>query len=50
MSKKDDQNPEETREWLDAMYSVIEEEGKDRTQLLVSSLSTRARHIGSTEG
>ena len=50
MSKKDDQNPEETREWLDAMYSVIEEEGIDRAQFLLSSLSNRARIIGSTEG
>ena len=35
MSKKDDENPEETREWLDAMYSVIEEEGIDRAQFLL---------------
>lgn len=49
MSKKDDQNPEETREWLDAMYSVIEEEGIDRAQFLLSSLADRARVIGSTE-
>lgn len=49
MSKKDDQNPEETREWLDAMYSVIEEEGIDRAQFLLSSLADRARAIGSTE-
>jgi pyruvate dehydrogenase E1 component len=50
MSKKDDQNPEETREWLDAMYSVIEEEGIDRAQFLLSSLRDRARVIGSPEG
>ncbi|MDG2119142.1 MAG: pyruvate dehydrogenase (acetyl-transferring), homodimeric type [Gammaproteobacteria bacterium] len=49
MSKKDDQNPEETREWLDAMYSVIEEEGIGRAQFLLSSLADRARIIGSTE-
>ena len=32
------------------MYSVIEEEGIDRAQFLLSSLSNRARIIGSTEG
>ncbi len=46
MTQQNDENPEETREWLDALESVIAEEGIDRGQYLLNRLSDKA----TTEG
>jgi pyruvate dehydrogenase E1 component len=42
MTQHKDANPEETREWLDALRSVIEVEGTDRAHYLISRLSEKA--------
>jgi pyruvate dehydrogenase E1 component len=41
-----DVDPEETREWLDALEGVFEREGADRAHQLVERLIDRARHHG----
>lgn len=41
-----DQDPTETREWLDAIDSVIREEGIDRARFLLEKLSERATRNG----
>ena len=43
---KEDINPEETREWLDSMESVIRYEGIDRAHYLLEKLVDRARRKG----
>ncbi|MAM00074.1 pyruvate dehydrogenase (acetyl-transferring), homodimeric type [Hydrocarboniclastica marina] len=43
--KKDD-DPTETREWIEALESVIEVEGIDRARFLLSQLSERATREG----
>jgi pyruvate dehydrogenase E1 component len=41
-----DLDPLETREWLDALTSVLEFEGPERTHFLLSELDTEARRRG----
>src|SRR5512135_2268390 len=41
-----DSDPLETREWLDALTSVLEFEGPDRTHFLLGELATEARRKG----
>ena len=41
-----DSDPLETREWLDALTSVHEFEGPERTHFLLSELDTEARRMG----
>lgn len=42
MTQYNDANPEETREWLDALRSVIAEEGAERAHYLIARLSEKA--------
>ncbi len=46
MTQQNDANPEETKEWLDALYSIIEEEGSDRAHYLIGRLSEQATRAG----
>ncbi len=47
MSQQDqDNNPQETQEWLDALESVIDNEGKDRAYYLLGRLAERATRTG----
>ena len=46
MSENKDLNPEETREWMDALHSVIDAEGIERAHYLLSLLSDRANSTG----
>lgn len=46
MSTQNDANPEETREWLDALDSVIQEEGVDRAHYIISQLNDTAIRTG----
>ena len=46
MTQPKDINPEETKEWLDALYSVIDEEGADRANYLIGRLSEKATRSG----
>ena len=41
-----DQDPQETQEWLDALASVIENEGVDRAHYLLERLVDKARRSG----
>ncbi|MCE4554519.1 pyruvate dehydrogenase (acetyl-transferring), homodimeric type [Roseateles cellulosilyticus] len=41
-----DQDPQETREWLDALSAVIGEEGGDRAHFLLETLIDHARQAG----
>ena len=41
-----DADPEETREWLDALEAVIEAEGIERAHFLIESLVDQARRAG----
>ena len=41
-----DSDPQETREWLDALDAVIEHEGPVRAQYLLEQLVARARNTG----
>jgi len=41
-----DPDPQETREWLDALAGVLENEGPDRAHQLIESLIDRARRDG----
>jgi len=43
MNKIDDNNPEETREWLEALEAVLNEEGKQRAHFLIEELIDKAR-------
>ena len=45
-NSSDDLDPVETREWLDALTSVIKHEGRERAQFLLNQLSTRAEQAG----
>ena len=42
----DDSDPIETSEWLDALASVIENEGAERAKYLLTRLSEKARRLG----
>lgn len=46
MLNLNDVNPEETKEWIDALEAVIEEEGGERAHFLVSQLIDNARRNG----
>ncbi|MGB1668152.1 MAG: pyruvate dehydrogenase (acetyl-transferring), homodimeric type [Pseudohongiellaceae bacterium] len=46
MTKQNDANPEETREWLDALQSVVDEEGIDRAHFLIDKLNYTAIRMG----
>jgi pyruvate dehydrogenase E1 component len=41
-----DADPQETREWLDALESVLEQEGPDRAHFLLEQLVNKARRAG----
>jgi len=41
-----DIDPEETREWMEALESVIEKEGSDRASFLIEKLVSTARQSG----
>jgi len=43
----EDVDPEETAEWLDALDSVLEREGPERAQFIMSGLLDKARRSGS---
>ena len=47
MTQYNDANPEETKEWLEALRSVIREEGAERAHFLLSRLSSDTRRINS---
>ncbi|HVN38364.1 MAG TPA: pyruvate dehydrogenase (acetyl-transferring), homodimeric type [Myxococcota bacterium] len=42
----DDVDPDETREWLDALESVLEQEGAERAHFLIEALIDKARRKG----
>ncbi|MBG09923.1 MAG: pyruvate dehydrogenase (acetyl-transferring), homodimeric type [Gammaproteobacteria bacterium] len=46
MTKQNDANPEETKEWLDALQSVVDEEGIDRAHFLIDKLNDTAIRMG----
>ncbi|MHB8424734.1 MAG: pyruvate dehydrogenase (acetyl-transferring), homodimeric type [Gammaproteobacteria bacterium] len=46
VAKPQDQDPEETREWLDAIKSVLEVEGAGRAHYLIEQLIDTARRSG----
>jgi pyruvate dehydrogenase E1 component len=46
MAMQNDGNPDETREWLDALNSVIQVEGVDRAHFLISQLNDVAIRTG----
>ena len=41
-----DVDPQETREWLDALESVLENEGPERAHFLLEKLIEKARRRG----
>ena len=41
-----DQDPQETREWLDALSAVIEAEGRERAHQLLENVLDHARQAG----
>ena len=47
MTQHNDANPEETKEWLEALRSVIREEGAERAHFLLSRLSSDTKKINS---
>jgi len=44
--RPDDVDPQETREWLDALAAVIEREGPERAHYLIDALVDKARRSG----
>jgi len=44
--KRSDVDPQETREWLEALEGVLEREGPDRAHFLIEELIDRARRAG----
>ena len=46
MDRQDDIDPQETREWLDALDSVLAAEGPDRAHFLIEQLIDKARRSG----
>ena len=46
MASKPDDDPQETREWLDALESVLENEGAERANFLLGQLIDKARGSG----
>ena len=45
MTHDNDVNPEETKEWLDALHSVIKEEGIERAHYLIGRLSNSTARV-----
>ena len=45
-SAPQDQDPQETREWLDALDGVIEKEGAERAHFLIEQMIQQAREEG----
>ena len=45
MTHDNDVNPEETKEWLDALHSVIKEEGIERAHYLIGRLSNNTDRV-----
>ena len=45
MTHDNDVNPEETKEWLDALHSVIKEEGIERAHYLIGRLSNNTVRV-----
>jgi len=45
-SEQQDRDPQETREWLDALDAVLEKEGADRAHYLIQRLIDEARRAG----
>ena len=46
MNDEADHDPQETREWLDALDGVLANEGADRAQFLIEALIDKARRSG----
>ncbi len=46
MSIRDDIDPEETREWLEALDDVLRSDGPSRAEALIGELLARARMRG----
>lgn len=46
MTQQNDANPEETKEWLDALRSVIDEEGIDRAHFLMGRMLEKTTSAG----
>ncbi len=46
MTTLPDHDPQETQEWLDALESVLENEGADRAHFLLGQLINKARSLG----
>jgi pyruvate dehydrogenase E1 component len=46
MASLPDYDPQETQEWLDALESVLENEGAERVRFLLGQLLDKARHSG----
>lgn len=46
LEKDNDQNPQETQEWLDALDNILDIEGDERTHFLITQLVDRARKYG----
>ncbi|MCB1647769.1 MAG: pyruvate dehydrogenase (acetyl-transferring), homodimeric type, partial [Pseudomonadales bacterium] len=47
-SRRDDQDPLETEEWVEAILSVIENEGVERAQYLLQRLSSKVTETGAS--
>jgi len=43
-----DADPDETREWLDALDSVLQQEGAERAHFLIEQLIDKARRSAPT--
>ena len=41
-----DPDPQETREWLEALAAVLEREGPERAHFLLEALQEKARSMG----
>ncbi|MFZ5556647.1 MAG: pyruvate dehydrogenase (acetyl-transferring), homodimeric type [Pseudomonadota bacterium] len=48
MAALPDTDPQETREWLDALEAILEQEGVDRAYYILQALMERARRVGGT--
>jgi pyruvate dehydrogenase E1 component len=48
MASLPDYDPQETQEWLDALESVLENEGADRAHFLLEQLMDKARSSGAS--
>ena len=46
MTQEHDADPEETRDWLDSLHSVLEKEGIDRAHYLIERLVSEMRRSG----